>query len=156
MYFLHVPGMVFRSDLIQIAFPAVLRSFCVQSQGKPAIDQRIQPHAGRYPPFVYSPGLKFTVSPSCRLPFYRQRFSMPDRLSCSQNRTPPGARGKSGMQSIVLSSSQSTPFLLPVSEVSFFILYAIRTAPESFAGCTCPAADRSRPAARRHPGYRVA
>ena len=78
---------------------------------------------------------------------------MPDRSSCSKNRTPPGARGKSGTQSIVLSSSQNTPFLLPVSEVSFFILYAIRTAPESFAGCTCPAADRSRPAASRHPGY---
>ena len=50
MYFLHVPGMVFRSDLIQIVFLAVLRSFRVQSQGKPVVDQRVQPHAGRYPP----------------------------------------------------------------------------------------------------------
>jgi len=38
MYFLHVPGMVFRSDLIQIAFLAVLRSFRVQSPGKPVVE----------------------------------------------------------------------------------------------------------------------
>lgn len=126
-----------------------------------------------------APGLKFTASPSCRLPFYRQRFSMPDRLSCSKNRIPPGTQRKSGMQSIDSSSSRKPSFLLPVSE--FFLLHLSRHRDSArirptmhvrslrrrswprrarwlrvLASFTfCPAAHLSRPAACRHPGYRA-
>ncbi len=121
VYFLHYDGRV-PSHPDSNRCPCSPSPLCLRSRTIPAA--------------ACEQGLKFTASPSCRLPFYRLRFSMPDRLSCSKNRTPPGTRGKSGMQSISLSSSQNTSFLLPVSEAPSSSFTAIRTVPESFVGCS--------------------